>query len=648
MFSNKIDSVKNLITLQSISKTVRDLSGDTIANIGGSPYRIYSRYWGSPSNPKAAQYIYEKFQSYGLNVRYQNNSNSCVNVIAEITGSTYPDQYYIICAHYDNFRLDPVPGPFDTIPGADDNTSGIAGVLETARLLSTFPLKYSVLFIAFDEEEKGLVGSFAFVDSAFNQNMNIKGVLNLEVMGYDSNNDGKYTIVVNSASNEIADYILNAVSAFQIGLTGEKNFNGGISDHYTFWLKNFKAVTYAQSDQDFTPYEHTRFDTYDKFNQNYFLNMTKGCFVTLASLAADNKIKFTHTPVQSSPDTASRFAISYIKFPVKMGSGSNSPRLYYKINNGSFNYINSVTYVQDTFKFSIPGYPQGTKITYYLAAQDSAGTVGVTLPAGGSGVNPPGTTPPTQFFSYYILSTANICSNTVPKQIIDIQEITDTINIVQTGIVTDVNVLLNVTHSNVGQLMVRLSKAGRTSILSQYNGTGGQNFVNTYFDDSAAVSILQGNPPYTGSFRPQSPLNIFNTYEMSGKWVLRIFDNQEGNGGSLTGWCIIIKYGTSIGINNATEIYPDKFRLEQNYPNPFNSSTKISYSIPETQEGNRFISLKVYNVLGKEVQTLVNEEQTPGNYFAVFKCNSFPSGVYFYSLFVDGLITDTKKMMIIK
>jgi hypothetical protein len=287
VYDSKIDSMKNLITLQSISRIVREMSGDTITTIGGLPYRIISRYWGSPSNPKATQYIYEKFQSYGVNVRYQNVSSSCVNVIGKITGTTYPEQYYIVCGHYDNFRLDPVPGPLDTIPGADDNVSSISGILETAKLLVNFSLKYSVLFIAFDEEEKGLIGSIAFADSAIAQGMNIKGVINLEVLGYDSNDDGKFMLITNNNSQGLASSFLNAIQVYQIGLLGRKNFNGGYSDHYSFWLRGFKAITHAQCDSNFTPYEHTKYDTYDKFNQNYFLRMVKAAFVTVASLATD-------------------------------------------------------------------------------------------------------------------------------------------------------------------------------------------------------------------------------------------------------------------------------------------------------------------------------------------------------------------------
>jgi len=88
---------------------------------------------------------------------------------------------------------------------------------------------------------------------------------------------------------------------------------------------------------------------------------------------------------------------------------------------------------------------------------------------------------------------------------------------------------------------------------------------------------------------------------------------------------------------------PLTFQLEQNYPNPFNPSTRIKYQIAE----NDFVSLKVYDVLGNEVATLVNEEQTMGNYSATFNASSLSSGSYFYKL-QTGSFVETKKMVLMK
>ena len=88
---------------------------------------------------------------------------------------------------------------------------------------------------------------------------------------------------------------------------------------------------------------------------------------------------------------------------------------------------------------------------------------------------------------------------------------------------------------------------------------------------------------------------------------------------------------------------PAQFRLDQNYPNPFNPSTTINYSLPKTGH----VTLKVYDVLGKEVATLVNEEESSGNYHIQFNANKLASGVYFYRLSAGNSVT-TKKLVLMK
>jgi len=99
-----------------------------------------------------------------------------------------------------------------------------------------------------------------------------------------------------------------------------------------------------------------------------------------------------------------------------------------------------------------------------------------------------------------------------------------------------------------------------------------------------------------------------------------------------------------VGIKDSKEI-PTEFKLEQNYPNPFNPATIISYQIP----ASGFVSLKVYDILGREVATLVNEYQQTGNHYSTFSTlhYSLSSGVYFYRL-KTGNFSETKKMLLIK
>ncbi len=95
---------------------------------------------------------------------------------------------------------------------------------------------------------------------------------------------------------------------------------------------------------------------------------------------------------------------------------------------------------------------------------------------------------------------------------------------------------------------------------------------------------------------------------------------------------------------------PISYRLEQNYPNPFNPTTTINYSIPNLYVGTSHdlsVQLKIYDILGKEIVTLVNELQSPGNYRAEFDGSRLSSGIYYYQLKSDKFI-ETKKMMLLK
>jgi hypothetical protein len=111
--------------------------------------------------------------------------------------------------------------------------------------------------------------------------------------------------------------------------------------------------------------------------------------------------------------------------------------------------------------------------------------------------------------------------------------------------------------------------------------------------------------------------------------------------------CVIngIVYGdtTLTGIDDEEKPIATEFRLEQNYPNPFNPSTIINFQLPVSSD----VTLKVYDILGNEIATLVNEEKPSGSYEVGFDGKGLPSGIYFYQL-KSGSFVETKKMLMIK
>ena len=122
------------------------------------------------------------------------------------------------------------------------------------------------------------------------------------------------------------------------------------------------------------------------------------------------------------------------------------------------------------------------------------------------------------------------------------------------------------------------------------------------------------------------------------------------------GWAVgddaTILHTTNGGVTfvNKKEIdeEPIDFSLEQNYPNPFNPSTKIKFKIPgQARNDNTMVTLKIFDVLGNEITTLVSEQKPAGTYEVEFNGNNLPSGIYFYQL-KAGSFVETKKMVLIK
>jgi hypothetical protein len=120
---------------------------------------------------------------------------------------------------------------------------------------------------------------------------------------------------------------------------------------------------------------------------------------------------------------------------------------------------------------------------------------------------------------------------------------------------------------------------------------------------------------------------------------------------TLNGWAVgnggTILHTTNGGVSFVEEEeineVPTEFLLSQNYPNPFNPSTKIKYSVPQSSN----VMIKVFDILGKEIETLINEEKPIGTYEITWYAEGLPSGVYFYQL-KAGDYMSVKKMILLK
>ena len=177
-------------------------------------------------------------------------------------------------------------------PGADDNASGCAVVLEAARILSKFTPSYTLIFAFWDLEELGLQGSQYYADLADERRDTIAGVLNMEMFGWDADNDSVFEIHTDEVAQsvQLADTLMEVNALYNIGLKPTV-YNPGTtsSDHAAFWVRDYTAVVFSEAyyGGDFNTSYHSRSDRIRNFNLSYFLRCSKlgvGTFAFLAGI----------------------------------------------------------------------------------------------------------------------------------------------------------------------------------------------------------------------------------------------------------------------------------------------------------------------------------------------------------------------------
>lgn len=198
-------------------------------------------------------------------------------------------------------------------------------------------------------------------------------------------------------------------------------------------------------------------------------------------------------------------------------------------------------------------------------------------------------------------------------------------------------------HPAINELIIKLSHLTKTDKLI-YNLTSDENLIGTVLDDYALNTIRKASSPYTGMFKPHKELSPFITSDLNGEWILSIEDNNAANDGVLKSWGLVfnkeeITNLEETGLNKL----PNEFALNQNYPNPFNPGTKISW---QSSVGS-WQTIKVFDVLGNEVATLINEFKPAGSYEIEFNGNNLASGIYFCRM-QAGSYVSIKKMMLLK
>ncbi len=280
-----------MISLENLKRIVQDIHFDR------NPYESYPRL------EQAAQYIKREFLKAGLDVtedHFQWEGKPYKNIVAEKKGMVFPDRVYILGAHYDT-----VPGS----PGADDNASGIAVLLEVGRNIQTVPMGCTVRLVAFSLEEYGYIGSTHYVGGLGKGGEKILGMISLEMVGFTGPkqdyppylnpkyypNVGDFMAIIgNERSKELLEKVRSSIKNYMSELplefllvpgNGEGMEEARLSDHSTFWDQGFQALMITDTSFLRNPNYHLPSDRLETLDFEFMGKVAAGVFYSITELA---------------------------------------------------------------------------------------------------------------------------------------------------------------------------------------------------------------------------------------------------------------------------------------------------------------------------------------------------------------------------
>ncbi len=324
---------------------------------------------GAQHDP-ARDHILASFQSYGLTAYLEPfvySGRQGVNVIAVQPGTVYPNRVYLIGGHYDSVSN----------PGADDNASGVAAVLECARILSQYPSDCTIKYVAFDLEELGLYGSYAYVQ--MHSGEDIRGMISADMVCYDRIN--RADIYGRTASDPIKQALAAAIGQYGQGLAVTINGQLNASDHAPFEAAGYQACLLIEADDN--PYYHTQTDCYDTagyLNIPFAVKMTRslcGWLVDAAGVqVVINGLEFQY-PL-GRPEFCRPAGGTTVRVEVA-GIGTVVPQpgtgvLHYNTG-GGWQAVPMTEVSPNVYDAALPAAPCGTEVRYYFSAEAVGGQV---------------------------------------------------------------------------------------------------------------------------------------------------------------------------------------------------------------------------------------------------------------------------------
>ena len=276
---------RGMATFRPIADAVREVTAAVeVPNVFRSSRDLFafgSKHISQPGNARAIAYLDSTYRSFGLEVRRQYFSprgalgDSTANVLAILPGTTHPELIYIVSSHFDS-RAEG--------PGADDNTSGTAALLEVARVMAQHPQAATIIFASFTGEESGLAGSREWVRQAVRDSLRVVGALNNDMIGFA--NDHRLDNTIRYSNPGIRDIQHAAAMQFSELITYD-----------ALYYKSTDAAAYFEAWGDIVggigsypvlgnPHYHQPHDVLETINHRLVAEVSKATVATLMVLAS--------------------------------------------------------------------------------------------------------------------------------------------------------------------------------------------------------------------------------------------------------------------------------------------------------------------------------------------------------------------------
>lgn len=304
-----------------IRQLMDSVSKDRLGAIITHMQSYHTRRWDSQMVYEVQDWLFDTYRGMGLDSVLLHDftfefhdtlRESSDNVIAIQRGLVYPDEYVVCGAHYDSYNNS--PGHPDSLraPGADDNASGTAGIIETARLLSRCTFERSVMYCGWAAEEVNLQGSAAFAKDCADQLLDIVGYFNLDMIGYlEEGSDIHVNLMYTTRDSIIADYVYNFSHVYYPDMRIWQSWLlGSDSDYSSFNRNGYAAVHPFEDTHHYSPYIHTPNDILGMSVNNMdqakrFTELNLGLVATLAGLVSNGVDDVTDNGMLVYPNPAS-------------------------------------------------------------------------------------------------------------------------------------------------------------------------------------------------------------------------------------------------------------------------------------------------------------------------------------------------------